>query len=288
MSSPPKLRFPEGFLITRDDEAIVVLGRLIEENHKKNRLLYKEVLHNHVQHGLLAAYCLGSSGARLMGIYSEEIKELEGRGKSKHEKLMTEAVLDTVLGHRENEHDFITYFEQQQSESGLNLQQILQYWILDREKQFLPGFIGGYAHPLIMFADSVELGSSMLAFDALALTAVDWSPLTSLITMSLPEPQTCPNGIIEILDTIRSDPSFEHVVPSPGIQHITEILHDGPAKAAVIKYLSIGYAYLSKPEFNLEVTEEMVEIAIHFLVCTHAPGAPAFDFYLCHNLTGGQ
>lgn len=136
-----------------------------------------------------------------------------------------------------------------------------------------------------MFADAVELGSSMLAFDALALTAADWSPLTNLINMNLPAPQTRPDSLIEILDAIRSDSSFQHVVPRPGIEHITDILHHGPAMAAVIKYLSEGNAYLSRPEFNPQVTEEMVEIAIHLLASTHVPGVPAFDFYLSHNLT---
>lgn len=177
------------------------------------------------------------------------------------------------------------YFEQQRSNFGVHIQEALQYWILDREKEFLPAFIGGYAHPLIMFADAVELGSSMLAFDALALTATDWSPLTTLVTMSLPPPETRPNSLLEILDTIRNDSSFEHVIPSPGIQHIAEILHNGPATAAIIKYLSIGNEYISRPEFNLQVTGEMVEVAIYLLMCTHIPGAPAFDFYLNHNLT---
>lgn len=184
-----------------------------------------------------------------------------------------------------NELEFTIYFEQQRLNSGVHIQEALQYWILDREKKFLPGFIGGYAHPLIMFADAVELGSSMLAFDALALTATDWSPLTTLVTMSLPPPEAYPNSLLEILDTIRNDSSFEHVVPSPGIQHIAEILHHGPATTAIIKYLSVGNEYMLRPEFNLQVTEEMVEVAIYLLMCTHVPGAPAFDFYLNHNLT---
>ncbi|KAK4066881.1 hypothetical protein Trihar35433_7308 [Trichoderma harzianum] len=285
MSSTRKLRFPESLFTLRHDEATVVLRCLIEDNHNQNRLLYKEVLHNHVQHGLLAAYYLGSSGARLRELFSEEMKELEPREESKREKITTELVLDKLLGHKENELDFIIYFEQQRSNSGVHVQEALQYWILDREKEFLPAFIGGYAHPLIMFADAVELGSSMLAFDALALTATDWSPLTTLVTMSLPPPETRPSSLLEILDTIRNDSSFEHVVPSPGIQHIAEILHNRPATTAIMKYLSIGNEYMLRPDFNLQVTGEMVEVAIYLLMCTHVPGAPAFDFYLNHNLT---
>ncbi|KAK4067247.1 uncharacterized protein Triagg1_7690 [Trichoderma aggressivum f. europaeum] len=285
MSSPQKLRLPEGLLTSRYDEGIVVLRRLIEDNHKQNRLLYKEVLHNHVQHGLIAAYCLGSSSAGLRQLFSEEIKELEPREESNGEKITTELVLDELLGHKENELDFTIYFEQQRCNSGVNGQEALQYWVLDRKTEFLPGFIGGYAHPLIMFADAVELGSSMLAFDALALTATDWGPLTTIITMDLPPPEICPNSLMEILDAIRNDSCFDHVVPSPGIQHIAKILHYGPAATAIIRYLSMGNEYILRPEFNLQLTEEMVEIAIYLLMCTHVPGAPAFDFYLNHNLT---
>ncbi|KAL7928196.1 hypothetical protein V8C35DRAFT_326143 [Trichoderma chlorosporum] len=285
MGLPQKLCLPEGLLTTRHDEAITVLGRLIEENHRQNALLYEEVLHNHLQHGLLAAYCLGGGDVRLRAIFFEESKELERRAKTKSGETMTEEVLDTFLGHRERQFDFITYFEQQHLISSESVQKTLQYWILDRSKQFLPGFVGGYGHPLIMFADSVELGSSTLAFDALALTATDWSPLADLIMMDLPMPKNFSNSLMDILDKIRIDPSFTGVVSGSGIEHIADILQNGPAMAAVIKYLSIGDAYLSRPEFNLQVTREMVEIALSLLVCTHAPGMPAFDFYLSHNLT---
>ncbi|PNP42051.1 hypothetical protein THARTR1_11210 [Trichoderma harzianum] len=47
----------------------------------------------------------------------------------------------------------------------------------------------------------------------------------------------------------------------------------------------MGTEYTLRPEFNLQVTGEMVEIAIYLLMCTHVPGAPDFDFYLNHNLT---
>jgi hypothetical protein len=165
------------------------------------------------------------------------------------------------------------------------VQKILQYWLLDREKPFLPGFIGGYGHPFILFADSMELGSSMLAFDALALTAADWNPLVQLVTMSLPASRIRPNSLIEIIDTIRTDPSFDNVVPHAGIEHITSILRHQPAADAILQYLSMGDLYLSRPEFNFGITEEVVEIAIHLLTCTHVAGVPAFDFYLSHNLT---
>lgn len=56
MSSTGKLRFPGSLFTSRHDEATVVLRRLIEDNHNQNRLLYKEVLHNHVQHVRIMMY----------------------------------------------------------------------------------------------------------------------------------------------------------------------------------------------------------------------------------------
>jgi hypothetical protein len=49
----------------------------------------------------LVAYCLGASGARLEKIFAEEIKELGPRKELEHGKIMSEAVIDELLGLRE-------------------------------------------------------------------------------------------------------------------------------------------------------------------------------------------
>jgi hypothetical protein len=44
---------------------------------------------------------------------------------------------------------------------------------VEKPKTLLAALIGRYSHPLILLADAVELSSSKLAIDALALTTTD-------------------------------------------------------------------------------------------------------------------
>ncbi|KAM0255732.1 hypothetical protein ACHAQJ_005486 [Trichoderma viride] len=47
-------------------------------------------------------------------MFTEEVNELEPRKELDHGKTVTEATIDELLGHREDESDFVTYFEGQQ------------------------------------------------------------------------------------------------------------------------------------------------------------------------------
>jgi len=235
--------------------------------------------------GLLATYLLGGTSDKSEEMYRKETVEVELRRESKMTRAMSDGDVDGLLGRLEYENDFVTYFEGQRSAFNDDMWSGLQHWLLDRANPFLPGLVGGYAHPLIMLADSVELGSPTLAFDALALAAVDWNPLKELIVANIPPSQDSLASLAAILDEIRHDQAFDGVVPQPGIEHLADILGNRDANRAVIRYLSLGCSYLSRSNSDSNVTEEMVELAIRLLTCTHVPGTPAFDFYLNHNLT---
>lgn len=186
------------------------------------------------------------------------------------------------------EGDFVTFFESKSRQLKALKQSVLQFWLLEIPKPLLAGLIGGYGHPLILLADAVELGSSNLANDALALTAVDWNALASVVSMPLVNDGiNQPGSLLKVLDRIRGDHSFDGLLSGQGIQHIGTILSSPTASVRVIQYYRLGCAYLlqdSDIDINY-ITSEMVSLAVYLLAATHAPGRPAFDFYLAHNLT---
>lgn len=186
------------------------------------------------------------------------------------------------------EGDFVTFFESESRRPSKLEQSILQPWLLEKPKPLLAGLIGGYGHPLILLADAVELGSSKLAIDALALTATDWNALASVVSISLVnDVNNQPGSLLDVLDRIRSDHTFDGLIPSQGIQHISTVLSSPTASVCVMQYYRLGCAYLLQDSgiTKTGITSEMVSLAVYLLAATHAPGRPAFDFYLAHNLT---
>lgn len=186
------------------------------------------------------------------------------------------------------EGDFVTFFESKSRQLRALKQSVLQFWLLERSKPLLAGLIGGYGHPLILLADAVELGSSNLALDALALTAVDWNTMASVVSLPFKNDEIYqPGSLLDVLDRIRRDHTFDGLISGQGIQHIGTILSSPTASVTVIQYYHLGCAYLLQNSDikNTYITSEIISLAVDLLVATHAPGRPAFDFYLAHNLT---
>ena len=160
---------------------------------------------------------------------------------------------------------------------------MLEYYLYGRPKPFLTGLTGGFAHPFILLSDAVELGSPILAADALALTATDYNALAKVLELPLPDnPDAGKKPLLDVLKELRADSALDAVVPKPGIENIRVILSNHTAGLALGKYLP---ALDLAPANEENLLHELVRLGTQLLLCTHAPGTPAFDFYLNHSLT---
>lgn len=96
-----------------------------------------------------------------------------------------------------------------------------------------------------------------------------------------------PVSLLDVLDRIRRDHTFNGLIPGQGIQHMTTILSSPTASICVMQYYRLGCAYLLQESNNDRngITSEIVPLAVYLLAARHAPGRLAFDFHLAHNLT---
>lgn len=162
--------------------------------------------------------------------------------------------------------------------------QALRYYLVESSKPLLTGLIGGFAHPWLLLADAIELGSETLAMDTLALIAVDYSGLSKMLEMPFPaaDASDAPFAPAPVLEVIRNDKRVDGVLQTIGIQEIRTILTNDGARSAVATYLL---------QVNLKagrdaLLRQFVDLAVHLLTCAHVPGGePAFDFFLNHVLS---
>lgn len=142
--------------------------------------------------------------------------------------------------------------------------------------------MGGFAHPLILLTDAVELGNSTLAMDALALACIDYNPMAKLLDMPEPPTPAQSQPVFDILGDLRHEKVLDRAVPNPGIEKAGFILNSKSTSSVLLSYLGkLNY----QPAETESQMKHLAELAVHLLVCTHVPGKPAYDFYLNHNLT---
>ena len=175
----------------------------------------------------------------------------------------------------------VNFFEAEPARLG-TWQVALRYHLVESPTPLLISLVGGFAHPFLLLADAIELGSSTLAMDSLALAAVDYSPLSKLLEATLPESTSTDFDPSALLREIRQDQVFEGLIQSPGIQNLRTLLTNKEALSAIAKYLS-RLSFVGGQELLLS---QFLDLAVNLLTCTHVPGGdPAFDFFLNHVLS---
>lgn len=143
--------------------------------------------------------------------------------------------------------------------------------------------VGGFAHPIILFADAFNLAIADIAVEALAMLAVDDNPLHKI----LDAPHQAPGRALpalEILDRAREDPRFDNLFDSPGVGNTGIVLRSSTARAALLEHFhtfDIGC-----PDNASEKLNELAKAAVLLLVAVNPPGTKyGIDQYLAHQIT---
>ena len=188
------------------------------------------------------------------------------------------------LGDKEYQHAFLVYFDRRLSDFNGDWKALLVQYLLEGDKPLLSGTIGGFAHPLILLSDAIELADAKLAVEALALTAVDYNPLHALLEAPLkPAATTIP--ALDVLQNIKSDSRFDGLLDDPGVGNTNVILKSAEARSALVEHFNSFNYVADSPEKAAEITHELTRVAILLLVAIYPPGKHDFDFYLTHQLT---
>ena len=189
------------------------------------------------------------------------------------------------LGEKNYENAFVDYFGRRLKDFQGDWKALVRHYLVDCEKPLLSGTVGGFGHPLILFADAFDAASSQLAVEALALTAVDYNPL-HMILDAPNKPIDTALGALDVLENIRTDVRLDGLLTAPGVGNTMVVLKSEQARSVVMEYFrSFNTAISTREEAN-DFVHQLTHAAIMLLIAVYEPGSPhKFDFYLTHQLT---
>lgn len=120
---------------------------------------------------------MGCSSEHLQVVFDTVAKDLE-HWEPPQVAIADEDQLHEHLGDKSYQHAFLEFFDRRLTDFKGEWNALVTHYLVDSDKPLLSGTVGGFGHPLILFADAFELASPKLAVEALALTAVDYTRCT--------------------------------------------------------------------------------------------------------------
>ncbi|MCJ1308156.1 hypothetical protein MMC25_001808 [Agyrium rufum] len=256
---------------------------LLASNHTDHAILHNRVLHNHIPHLIASIALLGGTQAQLIEGYRHESEENEAwSATSPPTSLKFEDAVAPFLGDTSYQKGFLDFFDAELIRYKGDWKALLSAYLLGGSTPMLSGLVGGFGHPLILLADAVELQSSEVAVEALALTAADWNDFHKVVSLV-----PTPSGVSkakrpqEIIDSITKDSRFDQLcLRTPGVPNTKTIISNTASREAVMEYL-----FILDTSDRQSLLSELAELAVLFECCGQKPGEPAYDFYLNHALT---
>ncbi|KAF2098467.1 hypothetical protein NA57DRAFT_75711 [Rhizodiscina lignyota] len=257
----------------------LLVQKFIAENHQDYALVSSKSVHNHVVHALLNALKLNSDLVQLSTTHEEESKHLEVWPTPKY-NIVSASELSASLGDKKQQHAIAKYFERELQGSNGNWKAIVLSRLTSGEVPLIDGLAGGYGHGFLWLADAFELDNPLVASEALAIAAVNWGPQHNVLSLPSTHDGTREFSVFEVVDKIGQDSRFDDIFAAPGIQNGLQLFGNASLRQAFLEYFQL---FPSEPSATVE--KELVELATLLLSGTRAPGPPAFDFYLAHQLS---
>ncbi|KAK5736626.1 hypothetical protein LTR17_007283 [Elasticomyces elasticus] len=266
----------------RTSDRATCVADLLARNHDEYAILIHGAMHSHVHHIVGNAYSLGGSEEHLRAVFDGQASKLD-HWTSSTVLVSNDDDLHRRLGDKTYEHAFLVYFDQRLQDFSGDWKALMQEYLLG-ERALLSGVVGGFAHPLILFADAIDLASPKVAVEALAMLAVDYNPLHRILDASAKTPvkQT---SALATLERIGTDDRFDGLFSTSGVGNTMAILGSEDARNAVLEHFN-SYIVPSEPDETNTALLELAEAAILLLAAVDAPKSKhEFDIYLTHQLT---
>lgn len=268
------------------------LFQLLEKNHQDHAMMLPDgSTHNHMAHILISAYRLNCSAAHLQQTYDVVAPSLIPY-KLIDDSIQTEEDLFQHLGDQKYQRAFVEFFDRRLLDFHGDWRGLVRYYLYDNSKPMLEGLVGGFAHPLILLADAVDVRSAQVAVEALALTAYDWNALHAFVDAQSsgrkPEEE---RTVLEVLEDVREDNRFDGMFEKPGVTNTMLVLQKSEIREVFQEYLGAINVTAETPGDIARVLQELIHAAILLLCTVHKSSScqqlepHKFDFYLTHQLT---
>ncbi|KAI9927811.1 hypothetical protein ASPWEDRAFT_173462 [Aspergillus wentii DTO 134E9] len=268
---------------TAPEKPARALKHLIKLNHVNNSVLYNERrFHNHAPHLLSSSFLQGADADDLHRIYETEAKLLEPWADSPGE-ISADDWRD-YLGHREYQRAFVDFFEDELVRLGYDWKQVVTDYLFVGKRPLFNSIIADLGHPLIHLAYAFEMNNREVAMEALGLAATCYSDIHKYLddpSYAQAESSYKTTSLYEILNRVRADTQFNHLLPTKGGDNISIIFRERETQL-------LNHWNAWKITDPVKQFRESQEVATALLLSTRSnkdKDEHQYDFFLVHILT---
>jgi Questin oxidase-like len=205
-------------------EARDTVADLLLENHVESHCFFNEKkFHNHLVHGVLAAYSLGAKPDRIKAIYKDHASYQKPIGTVL--TTFTESDWKSQLGNAEYYASYLEFFHKEVAKLGRN-EAFIKYAL---EPDMIARSFSGAFHPLIHMGYGFDFEVDGILAEGLAMAALTSTLMGNVIVrptssiekvaskvatqLSLTKSSSEPKTIVEMLTSIREDRDLDDVCP---------------------------------------------------------------------------
>lgn len=197
------------------------VAELLEQSHIKYHCFFNEKkFHNHLAHGVLAAYSLGARPDRIRAIYNDHAATQRPIGSI--EKNFTQSDWKSELGNAPYYASYLEFFRSEVKKIG----RVAAFTKYALDQDMIGRSFAGAFHPLIHMGYGFDFDVDGIFVEGLAMTAVTTAimtpfvvrpanaieKVTAKVATQLSLSKSAPKTIVDILNDIREDHDLDDVI----------------------------------------------------------------------------
>ncbi|OCK72798.1 hypothetical protein K432DRAFT_430891 [Lepidopterella palustris CBS 459.81] len=279
------------------EESAKITSELLTINHALYHTRWKDTLHNHIVHHLLALWALGAKPNEIQEMW-EYNKDYQGPIEKRPPEtvlpdldLNDSVVFQKCLGNDDCYVDFLKFFENEVAEKGM--QEVIKEYLFrgdERANDILGRMFTDLVHPIIHLGCGIEFQQPSLVAEALAgaCVHVNW-PKTFLLPTEeyIRSNKEVPSrSLLQVLNSLRQDPEIASgVKDTDPFNKIPDGFLKRVTAEQLVPYLS-QFEVKPEPEDLQRKMADMMHTTAYVLGAAQRPGkSEAMDFVLLHCVT---
>ncbi|KAJ6104363.1 hypothetical protein N7523_010683 [Penicillium sp. IBT 18751x] len=200
-------------------ESAKLVSELLTQNHVLYKTRWKDTLHNHLVHHLLAMWSLGATPAEIQDMwdynarYQDPMNGGDPSSNSSDLRLKDPATFEKCLGIDDCYPDFLHFFEDEINVKGMEA--VIKEYLLqgdERANDILGRMFADLVHPIIHLGCGIEFQQPSLVAEALAGACVheNWPKTFLLPTEEYvhAHPDGPSQSMLQVLESLRENPDI--------------------------------------------------------------------------------